>query len=106
MSYGQLVSPNAAQGTCVTSQAQVFQYDSITGTAEMLVDVTNDGYGFWSDIVDLQLPVSAASQNLVQNDIIQFWGTTSGTTTYKTSIGGSNTVPVIDAQYVTLVSAA
>lgn len=104
MTYGEMVSPNAAQGTCLTGQAHVFQYDSNTGATTMLIDVTNDGYGFWSDAVELRLPNAAAGQGIVQNDIIQYWGPLSGTDTYSTKIGGSNTVPVINAMYVTLVS--
>jgi len=104
--YGALSSPNAAQGTCVNYQAQVFQYDSNTGSTEMLVDVTNDGYGFWSNVVELQLPPSAVAQNFIENDVIQFWGITTGTDTYTTKIGGTDTVPVVDVKYATLVTAA
>jgi len=70
----------------------------------MLVDVTNDNYGFWSDVVELQLPNAAAGQSLVDNDVIQYWGPLSGTDSYTTTLGGTNTVPVIAAKYVTLVS--
>jgi hypothetical protein len=90
--YGALSSPNAAQGTCVNYQAQV--------------DVTNDGYGFWSNVVELQLPPSAVAQNFIENDVIQFWGITTGTDTYTTKIGGTDTVPVVDVKYATLVTAA
>jgi len=103
-SYGDLTSPNAQSGVCVTYQAQIFQYDSNTGKNEMLVDVTNDGYGDWSNTVELQIPDSIAAMNFVQNDVIQFWGPTAGSDTYSTSIGGSNTVPVVHVEYATLIS--
>lgn len=103
-SYGQLDSPNAPNGQCVTYQAKVFQYDTTTGANVMLVDVTNDGYGLWTDVVQLNIPDSVASENLVENDIIQIWGTTDGSNSYQTRAGGSNTVPVVDVQYATLVS--
>ena len=106
MTYGQLVSPNVTQGICITGQAQIFQYDSVTGSSDMLVDVTNDGYGLWTDIVELQLPATGLPPGLVENDVIQFWGPISGTNSYTTTGGGNNTVPVVDAQDVTLVSAA
>jgi len=104
--YGALSSPNAQIGVCVTYQAQVFQYDSRTGTTEMLVDVTNDGYGVYTDTVELQLPQSVVSQNFIQNDVIQFWGTTAAADTYQTASGGSNTVPVVDVMYATLITPA
>jgi hypothetical protein len=104
--YGALASPNAQTGTCVTFEAQIFQYDTRTGTTEMLVDVTNDGYGLWTDTVELQLPQSVVSQNFIENDVIRFWGTTAAADTYQTASGGSNTVPVVDVKYATLVSTA
>ncbi|MGH9044105.1 MAG: hypothetical protein ACRDVP_04585 [Acidimicrobiales bacterium] len=104
--YGTLSSPNTLPGACVTYQAQVFQYDANTGANSMLVYVTNDGDGFWSNLVQLLLPPSAAAQNFVENDIIQFWGPTGTPDTYDTSIGGSNTVPSVNVQFANLVSPA
>jgi hypothetical protein len=104
--YGALASPNAQIGVCVTSEAQVFQYDANTGTMEMLVDVTNDGYGDWSDLVKLTLPASVVSQNFIENDVIRFWGPTAAPYTYQTESSGSNTIPAVNVKYAVLVSAA
>ena len=106
MSYGQLSSPNVVLGTCVTSQAQIFQFDSITGPSAMLVAVTNDGYGLWSDHVELLLHNAAAGQSLVENDVVQFWGTIASPDTYTTQQGGTDTIPAIKVKYITLISAA
>ncbi len=106
MTFGQMSSPDAPQGTCITGQAQVFQFDSNTGPTSMLIDVTNDGYGFWSDAVELELPSAAVGEGIVENDVIEYWGTLSGTDTYQTTAGGTNTVPVIHAAYVDVVSGA
>ena len=103
-SYGDLTSPNAQPGVCVTYQAQVLQYDQNTGKNEMLVFISNDGSGLWSDEVELKLPDSVAAQGIVQNDVIQFWGTTAGEDTYKTQAGGSATDPVIKVAFATLIS--
>jgi hypothetical protein len=104
--YGALSSPNAQTGVCVTYQAQVFQYDSNTGANEMLVYVTNDGYGDWSDLVELILPQSVASQNFIENDVIQFWGPTTTPDTYTTENNGTNTIPAVNVKYATLITAA
>jgi len=104
--YGQLTSPNAPSGTCVTYQANVFQYDTNTGKNDMLVYVTNSGYGLWTNIVELKLPSSVAGQGFIQDDVIQFWGPTAGTETYSTNAGGHNTVPVINVAYAKLISQA
>jgi hypothetical protein len=104
--YGALSSPNAQQGMCVTYQAQIFQYDSNTGTTTMLVDVSNDGYGDWSDLVQLILPQSVVAQNFIENDVIQFWGPTTTPDTYTTENNGTNTIPAVDVKYATLITAA
>lgn len=104
--YGALTSPNAQTGVCVTYEAQVFQYDANTGTTEMLVEVTNDGYGVWQDLVELTLPQSVVSQNFIENDVIRFWGVTTTPDTYTTENNGTNTIPAVNVKYATLVSAA
>ena len=47
--------PSALRGTCVSGQAQVFQFDSATGTSNLLMDVKNLGYGSWTNEVWVQL---------------------------------------------------
>jgi hypothetical protein len=82
----------------------VFQYDTNTGLSSMLVDVNNEGYGVWDGTVKLNLANNRLGNNVYQQDIVEFWGTVQGSDTYTTEIGGTNTVPVIEVQYMTLVS--
>lgn len=52
MPYNQLVkNPASIAGTCVDYKAEVFQFDSNTGPASLLVETTQDSYGVWSGIV-------------------------------------------------------
>ena len=95
--------PTGLAGQCITYQAQVFQYDSWTGLTTMLVNVTNP-YGYWEDTVQVDLPSASLGANIVQNDIVQFWGPVIGASTYDTATGGSNTVPEVQARYLTLTS--
>jgi len=69
----------------------------------MLVDVTNND-GYWADTVQVDIPDTSQTTNIVQNDIVQFWGPIVGTSTYDTATGGSNTVPEVTATYITLIS--
>lgn len=102
--YDQLIrDPDSLAGTAVTYTAQVFQYDSLTSTASMLVYVTEGDYDFWDDIV-LVLLDPALGQQIDNDDIIQFWGPVIGAETYETGIGGSNTVPVVEAMYMDLIA--
>lgn len=106
MSYPQLVKdPSSLQGTVLSYKAQVFQYDSRTTTSHMIVSVTDDGYGFWSDNVFLDLNPSIAA-SITQKDVIQFWGSVVGAYSYQTAMGGQNTVPEIKVMYMNLISKA
>ncbi len=101
--YDELVrDPNALIGETVNYRAEVFQYDSVTSTAAMLVSVTDEDFGFWTDNVLVTLD-PALGANIDNDDIIDIWGTVTGAQTYETAIGGSNTVPTVDARYMTLV---
>lgn len=83
-------------GTCVHYTAQVFQFDTVTGPKAMLVAITNEGYGVWTDLVWVNLATTSLGRAIYENDIVYLVGRLDGTTTYTTSLGGTNTVPVID----------
>jgi hypothetical protein len=101
--YNQLIKdPASLAGRIVTYRGQVFQYDSNTTTSHMIISVTDDGYGFWSDNVWLDVD-PAATQNVFRNSIIQVWGTVVGPYTYTTTQNGQLTIPEIDVKYVQLI---
>lgn len=104
--YSKLSNKKTANGTCVTYQAEVFQYDVRTGFAVMLAAVTEHSAGHWGNIVDLQLPVSVVSQKFVEGDVIRFWGVTAGTHTYRTVAHTHKTVPVVNVAYASFVQSA
>lgn len=103
--YAELANdPDSLSGTPVTYQALVFQYDSNTGPELMLVDVDTDGAGDWSDPVEIDLPSAAFGSSVSENDVIQVWGTVDGTDTYSVQGGGTTTVPIVDAMYLSIIS--
>lgn len=95
--------PAALAGRIVTSQAQVFQYDTNTTTSHFIASVTNDGYGYWSDNVWADLDPTIA-QAVCAKTVIRFWGTVVGAYTYTTTSNGSLTIPEVKVQYLTVVS--
>ena len=95
--------PDGLIGETVNYRARVLQYDSRTTTASMLVYVTEEDFGFWTDNVLVTLNPSLGA-TIDNDDIIDVWGTVTGTQTYDTAIGGSNTVPMVEARYMTLVA--
>lgn len=101
----QLMKESAAvKGRCISEKAQVFQYGGKAGAKSMLVDITDTGGGIWDTTVEVDLVSASAGRGIRQDDIIHFWGQFTGSARAKTEFGGSITVPVIDAKYVTLIS--
>jgi hypothetical protein len=95
--------PDALVGTVVTYKGQIFQYDSRTTTASMIVSVTNKGYGIWTDNLYLLLDPSLGA-NADENDLIQIWGTITGSFSYETASGGTNTLPQVLVKYLTVTA--
>lgn len=103
MSYPVLVrDPASLAGTVVWYEGQVFQYDTNTTTSHMIVAVSNQGYGFWSDNVWLDLDPSLAA-NIFQKDLVGFWGTVVGPYTYTTTQNGMLTIPEINVSSIILI---
>ena len=102
-SYGVLVK--GQYGTCVHYTAQVYQFDTVTGNKGLLVAITNDGFGVWTDLVWLNLASASLGTTITDNDVVYLVGRLEGTYTYTTQLGGTNTVPVIDVTQLRLANA-
>jgi hypothetical protein len=97
--YAQLnKSADSYTGKVVTYTGQILQVqEDRGGGGMMLVSVTNDGSGFWTDNiwVDYTGHVSGA-----QGDQVTFWGKVVGSKSYDTQAGGNTYVPQVTAKYV------
>jgi hypothetical protein len=99
--YNQLVKdPAALAGRVVTYTGQVFQYDTNTTTSNMILAVTDDGYGYWSNNVWLDVD-PATTANVCKDTVVRFWGTVVGAYSYTTTSNGTLTIPEIHVQYIT-----
>jgi predicted nucleic acid-binding Zn-ribbon protein len=95
--YKQLIkNPNAYKGEMVVYTGQVFQIQEEGGFGVMLLSVTDEGYGFWTDNiwVEFDEPTEAAEE-----DIVTVYGKITGSEEYETQIGGSTYVPRMKAKY-------
>lgn len=102
ISYGQLVKdPSALKGRIVTYKAEVFQYDSVTGTSHFLAYVTPQP--FWENLVLFDV-VPKVAMHACNNSIIRIWGSVVGAYTYTTKQLGTNTVPEIKIKYLHVLS--
>ena len=96
--YKQLIKdPESYAGQKVAYQGQIFQIQQSGGAGVMLLSVTDEGYGLWTDEIWVNYHQSVKS---AKDDIITVYGTVTGTKTYDTQIGGTRYVPQIDAKYI------
>ena len=96
--YNQLIkNPNRYKGEKVVYEGQVFQIQEEAGVGIMLLSVTNEGYGFWTNNIWVNFfePIEAAEE-----DIITVYGKITGSEEYETQIGGSTFVPRMNAVYI------
>jgi hypothetical protein len=84
-------------GERVTYTGQVFQIQESGGYGYMLLSVTDEGYGFWTDNIWVNFD---RSTNFVEEDIVTIWGPVVGSKSYETQIGGETFVPEVDAKYM------
>lgn len=95
--YNELIkNPYKYTGEKVVYTGQIFQIQEEFGSSVILLSVTDEGYGFWTDEIWVDAPEVAA----VEEDIITVYGTVTGGEEYETRIGGSNFVPKVKAKYV------
>jgi hypothetical protein len=96
--YGELIkNPQAHVGEKVVYTGQIFQIQEYGGFGFMLLSVTDEGYGFWTDEiwVDFEGPIEATEE-----DVITVYGKLTGSEEYETQIGGSRYVPKMRAKYI------
>ena len=90
-------NPDRFEGTKVTYQGKIFQIFEEGGKTIMLLSVTDEGYDFWTDEVYVTYNGTIDS---VEDDIVTIFGTVTGSESYDTKIGGSNTTPAIRATII------
>lgn len=85
------------RGTKVKYTGQIFQIQEDYGSTVILLAVTDEGYGLWTDNVWVNYPGEISS---AEEDIITVYGTVTGSQTYETQIGGETYVPRVRARYI------
>jgi hypothetical protein len=96
--YNQLIkNPDKYKGEKVVYEGQILQIQEEAGSGIMLLSVTDEGYGFWTNNiwVNFYEPIEAAEE-----DIITVYGKITGSEEYETQIGGSTFVPRMNADYI------
>ena len=98
--YTQLIKDSTPYvGEKIALHGQIFQIQQQQGQGGiMLLSVTDQGYGIWTDNVwvDYDKDIS-----YVEKNIVNVYGTVTGTKSYQTQSGGTTYVPEVHAKYIT-----
>lgn len=95
--YDQLIkNPFRYNGEKVVYTGQIFQIQE-GFEPFMLLSVTDEGYGFWTDEVWV---AGFGEIESAEEDLVTIYGTVTGAEEYETAIGGSNYVPKVKAKYI------
>lgn len=102
LSYGML---NKSQDKYVgepyhITKGHVMQAMEDNGETTLLVEVSNKGYGLWDDIIAVYYPKST---DAIDDDFVEIWGTLGEKWDYTTKIGGSNSVPTLQADSIKVI---
>jgi len=96
--YNQLEkNPNRYKGKKVVYRGQIFQIQEDGGSTWMLLSVTDEGYGFWSDNIWVNYDGTIRG---AEDDVITVYGTITGEESYETQIGGETYVPKMRAKFI------
>jgi len=89
-------NPYEHEGEKVVYKGQIFQIQEEFGTSVILLSVTSEGYGYWSDEiwVDYKGEIDSTDE-----DIITVYGRITGEKEYEAQIG-TRTVPRMRAKYI------
>jgi PKD repeat protein len=101
--YGDLLrNPDDYLSKPIHVKGKIVQFLS---NEEFHFNITRGSYGYWDDRAWLVLN-NPPEENIIEDDIVEVWGFGGGNQEYETAIGGTNTIPVIFAQYVEIIQKA
>jgi uncharacterized membrane protein YcgQ (UPF0703/DUF1980 family) len=93
-------------GKRVVLTGEVIQVLEKDNNVTMRVNITEKGtsqFTYWEDTIIVEYTRPSNESRILEEDIIQFWGTVKGRITYKAIFGQEVTLPEIAAKYITVV---
>lgn len=93
-------TPDDYLGTNVKFTGEVIQVIEDSDGSTYRINVTKGSYGVWDDTVLVYFENDSSSPRVLEDDIVTFYGTSSGLYTYESTMGASITVPLVYAEFI------
>jgi len=90
-------NPDRYAGQLVKGRAKIYQIQENGSATVGGLYVTSQGYGYWSDNVRFTLPKVT---DLVEDDVVNFYGEVVGSYSYESQAGWNITVPMLELTYL------
>lgn len=94
-------NPDQLKGQRVKLHGKVFQVMEQGNRVGIHLNVTRIEFG-WKDSVYIYYERAAGENRILEDDMLTVWGTVRGVENFETLIGGSVTVPAVDARYIAI----
>lgn len=91
---------DALAGKRIVAKGEVIQVQTEGNYYAMRVNITKGSYGIWSDTVYVVYLKPNGADNIIEDDIITFYGEIDGNTSYTSVMGATITLPKITAEYI------
>ena len=94
-------SPNVYSGEKFSIYGKILQKSE--GWFSTTLRIGTSGWGYYDEVFYVTVPSSATIDvNVIEDDMVTIYGECTGTETYKTILGGSITIPSMDAEKIVL----
>ena len=103
VSYDEIARyPDTYKGKDIKFKGKVIQVSEgiFTSKNTYRIEVTEDEYGYWEDAVLVEYKIPEGAANILEEDIVTFYGECTGTTSYKSVLGSTITIPSVEAKYI------
>lgn len=102
LSYDDLArNPDSHKGQVVHFKGKIIQVIDDDTLTQYRISVTPTSYGSWDNPVYVTFKTDS-NNRFLEDDVVEFWGTSVGTITYESTMGGNITIPAVMAEYMQL----
>lgn len=81
---------------------KVIQAQENKNRVTLRVEVTRGEYDIWDDAIWVNYTKKEGEDRILEDDLVQVWGTIKGLKTYTAVMGNEISIPEIDAKYISL----